>query len=53
LPAEGSLAEPQEFIVDRFFIGRLFAVENRSVLFTPLEESGVFAGYQVELLPAE
>jgi hypothetical protein len=48
-----SLAEPQEFIVDRFFIGRLFAVENRSVLFTPLEESGVFAGYQVELLPAE
>ena len=52
-----TLTEPAVFgagesIRDQSFIGRLFALEGRSLLFTPLGEGGVFSGYQVELLPA-
>jgi hypothetical protein len=42
---------PTDAIVDRFFVDRFFDLENRSLLFTPLESGGVFAGYRAELLP--
>lgn len=46
-------AGPQEAIFDVFFVDRFFNLENRSLLFTPLAEAGVFSGYRVELLPPE
>ncbi|MBA2565716.1 MAG: hypothetical protein H0V09_09880 [Gemmatimonadetes bacterium] len=42
---------PREAVVNRFFVDRFFDLQNRSLLFTPLEEGGVFSGYRVELLP--
>jgi hypothetical protein len=44
---------PQDAVLDVFFVDRFFNLENRSLLFTPLEEGGVFAGYRVELLASE
>jgi hypothetical protein len=43
---------PTGAIVNRFFLDRFCDLENRSLLFTPLESGGVFAGYRAELLPA-
>jgi hypothetical protein len=42
---------PTDAIVNRFFVDRFCDLENRSLLFTPLESGGVFAGYRAELLP--
>lgn len=41
---------PGQGVVSPFFVGRLFDLENRSLLFTPLQEGDVFSGYRVELL---
>ncbi|HEY7462236.1 MAG TPA: hypothetical protein VIC59_10225 [Gemmatimonadota bacterium] len=43
---------PSDAIVNRFFLDRFCDLENRSLLFTPREVGGVFAGYRAELLPA-
>ncbi|MFN2431312.1 MAG: hypothetical protein ABR599_00565 [Gemmatimonadota bacterium] len=40
----------QEGVFENFFLSRLFNLENRSLLFTPIVADGVFGGYQVELL---
>jgi hypothetical protein len=42
---------PTDALVNRFFVDRFFDLENRSLLFTPLESGGVFSGYRAELLP--
>lgn len=44
---------PQEGVFNQYFVDRFFDLENRSLLFTPLAEGGIFSGYRVELLPAE
>jgi hypothetical protein len=44
---------PSEAVDQRFFVDRFFDLENRSLLFTPLDTGGVFAGYRAELLPPE
>ncbi len=43
--------DPTDAIVNRFFVDRFCDLENRSLLFTPLEAGGVFTGYRAELLP--
>lgn len=41
---------PQDAVLDVFSVARLFNLENATLLFTPLEEGGVFAGYRIELI---
>jgi hypothetical protein len=42
---------PQDAVFEPFFVDRFFNLENRSLLFTPLQDAGVFNGYRVEVLP--
>ncbi len=41
---------PAEAVGNPFLLDRLFDLENRSLLFTPLTEGGVFGGYRIELI---
>jgi hypothetical protein len=43
---------PQDAVFEPFFVDRFFNLESRSLLFTPVQEGGVFSGYRIELLPA-
>ena len=41
----------QEGLYNPFFVSSYFNLENRSLLFTPIAEAGVFSGYRVEFVP--
>jgi hypothetical protein len=40
---------PQQGVYNLFLVDRFFDLENRSLVFTPLDQGGVFGGYSIEL----